>query len=171
MWNCNWSLDRLKRALQIWWQDKCSNEYSIGKEDAKVLFPLAVELFLIFVQNNFTGPFDHVADFEELINKLDFDYGKFDKFSKSGAFDVDGEHIITANDMLKTNNEEVNANVKLSALLVCARDIFRCLMKYDSECLVCISFKIFVGKVCSVLLSFILCRLLFHVNIQNNKTL
>ncbi|XP_053953495.1 tetratricopeptide repeat protein 27 [Anastrepha ludens] len=105
LWSCKWTTTRLQNILDNWQSIK-NTEPCLETADA--LFCQAVELTLVFVQNNFTGPFKQLEEFSDFLQAKQLkDYDPFIR--------------------LMENGEEINPNVKLGELLVLAKEMFHLL--------------------------------------------
>ncbi|XP_017491754.1 PREDICTED: tetratricopeptide repeat protein 27 [Rhagoletis zephyria] len=113
LWSCKWTTTRLQAILDNWFQYK-NAEPSL--ETADTLLCQVVELTLVFVQNNFTGPFKQLEEFTVFLQAKQLK--EYDPFI-----------------CLMENGEEINPNVKLGELLVLAKEILNFLRQRWPESL------------------------------------
>lgn len=114
LWSCKWTTSRLQDILDNWRVNKTKQP---TLEAADTLLCHAVELTLVFVQNNFTGPFKQLEEFSNFLQSKTLQ--EYDPFVR-----------------LMENGEEINPNVKLGELLVLAKEILDLLRQYWSDSLV-----------------------------------
>lgn len=114
LWSCQWTTTRLQSILDNWRVNKATDPNS---EAANTLLCQAVELTLVFVQNNFTGPFKQLEEFSNFLQKKSLE--EYDSFKR-----------------LMENGEEINPNVKLGELLVLAKEILDLLRQFWPNSLV-----------------------------------
>lgn len=113
LWSCKWTTTRLQDILDNWRVNKTKQP---TLEAADTLLCHAVELTLVFVQNNFTGPFKQLEEFSNFLQSKTLQ--EYDPFVR-----------------LMENGEEINPNVKLGELLVLAKEILDLLRQYWSDSL------------------------------------
>ncbi|XP_017111947.1 tetratricopeptide repeat protein 27 [Drosophila elegans] len=105
-----WTLEDLRGILQRWRE----NEKLNSKDNPALQLNDFLLLIFAFVQNNFTGPFDKVDDFQVIHSELSLK-------------DLD------AQEKLKASGEELNPNVKTGELLLVAREILKGLLETHPE--------------------------------------
>ncbi|KAI9588797.1 tetratricopeptide repeat protein 27 [Glossina fuscipes] len=115
LWRCEWSPLYLEESLQQWWES--SHRSALTQEEIDRLLLQAIELLLIFTQNNFTGPFDQLEEFKEFVKNANF---------------LD----INAVTELKENGEELNPNVNIPELLFTARRILQKLLENSKDSMI-----------------------------------
>ncbi|CAD7005825.1 tetratricopeptide repeat protein 27 [Ceratitis capitata] len=113
LWSCNWSTTRLQTILDNWQENK---NVAPSLEAADTLLCQAIELTLLFVQNNFTGPFQQLEEISNILQAKKF--VEYDPFKR-----------------LMENGEEINPNVKLGELLVIAKETVNLLRQHWSDAL------------------------------------
>ncbi|XP_037933632.1 tetratricopeptide repeat protein 27-like [Teleopsis dalmanni] len=114
LWTCNFTTENLEKLLST----HLSNQKDkLNDEEARTALCQAIELILIFVQYNFTGPTKSVDEFTELIANKKLE--ECDPFVK-----------------LIENGEEINSNVALGELFVIAKNILKQLSAQYPESLV-----------------------------------
>lgn len=116
LWRCEWSPVYLEQSLQQWWEISYRSS-ALTEEEIDRLLLQAIELLLIFTQNNFTGPFDQLEEFKKFVKNANF---------------LD----INAGTELKENGEELNPNVNIPELLFIARRILQKLLENSKDSMV-----------------------------------
>lgn len=120
LWSCNWSVEKINKILQ----QHLASVQTFHDNDESLLFH-AIQLVLVFLQNNFTGPFAQLEQLERCRNQI---------FPK--------EYI--AAHQLISNGEEINTNVNLPELFAKAKDIIQHLLEKRPSSLVKSYFKMYM---------------------------
>uniref|UniRef100_A0A1A9X0Y8 TPR_REGION domain-containing protein n=1 Tax=Glossina brevipalpis TaxID=37001 RepID=A0A1A9X0Y8_9MUSC len=116
IWRCEWSPIHLENSLQQSWES-AHKSAPLTQEESDEFLLKAIELLLIFTQNNFTGPFDQLGEFKEFIKNAHF-------LNTDAATE------------LKENGEELNPNVNLAELLLIARWIIKKLLENTEDSMI-----------------------------------
>ncbi|KAH8259670.1 hypothetical protein KR026_008578 [Drosophila bipectinata] len=101
-----WTVPELREILQRW---RNSSKSDLKDNPAPLLNDF-LRLVFVFVQNNFTGPFDKIEECKALLEELEF-------------------KDLEAQEKLKASGEELNPNVKTEELLLVAREILQNLLE------------------------------------------
>ncbi|XP_016956053.1 tetratricopeptide repeat protein 27 [Drosophila biarmipes] len=102
-----WTVEDLREILQRWREKGKADDPAAQLKDFLLLV-------FTFVQNNFTGPFDKLEDFQQIHSQLNLEE-------------------LDAQEKLKASGEELNPNVKTAELLLAARDILQGLLENHPE--------------------------------------
>nr|XP_016930887.2 tetratricopeptide repeat protein 27 [Drosophila suzukii] len=105
-----WTVEELREILQRW-REKGK---AVLKDDPASQLKDFLLLVFAFVQNNFTGPFDKLEEFQQIHSQLNLEE-------------------LDAQEKLKASGEELNPNVKTGELLLVAREILQGLLENYPE--------------------------------------
>jgi len=103
-------VEELREILQRWRE----KGQAVLKDDPASQLKDFLLLVFAFVQNNFTGPFDKLEEFQQIHSQLNLEE-------------------LDAQEKLKASGEELNPNVKTGELLLVAREILQGLLENHPE--------------------------------------
>uniref|UniRef100_A0A1I8NC62 Uncharacterized protein n=1 Tax=Musca domestica TaxID=7370 RepID=A0A1I8NC62_MUSDO len=116
IWSGKWCSAGFESSLKQWWSKRDAKE-DYSQEECEEFLCLAIESLLIFMQQNFTGPFCDLAELEGFVKEIQ---------------PLVGDAFVE----LKENGEEINPNVVLGEFLLLSRDILKKLLEFQPESVV-----------------------------------